>query len=1466
MLIWSSNSLIGGIIATNLQCGYWPNPLGVDDANPCLNWQLQATGPGQRGLSQSACRILVASSTNLLANHLGDLWDSGQTNLTSPRILYGGTPLVSEQQVFWEVEVWDQNNQTTGWSAPATWTMGLLNSTNWLGAWICNPTSSGLPVFRREFIVQPGLQRAVIYLCGLGQYELSANGIKVGNALLAPGWTMYPKTCLYDTLDITAYLTNGVNALGVMLGNGMYNVPVSARYAKFTGSFGPPKLIAQLHCFYTNGTGQVVASDTNWLTTSGPITFSSVYGGEDHDARLLPAGWNQAGFNASTWIAPVLTNGPGGMLRGQSHAAPPIEAMQTLQPVLTNALATNVIVYDLGQNAAIIPTLTTHGPAGAVVQITPAETTNSDGTVNRNSVGGGSAYWQYTLAGTGSEVWVPQFFYHGCRYLQVQLTPAPGSSQLPVVDHFQGAVVQSAVPPVGSFSCSVPLFNETERLIRWAQRNNLISILTDCPHRERLGWLEEAHLNGPSLRYEFDLNKFSRCSVDAMSDSQLSTGLVPDIAPELTVFSGGFRDSPEWGSSVILVPWQQYQFTGDDALLRQYYGAMTNYLAYLQSQSSGYILSYGLGDWYDIGPGGEGYEQLTPLGVTATAYFYQDAQTLAQIAAEIGNAADAGKFSLLATNIAAAFNNSFYSATNGYYATGSQTAQAMPLELGIVNPTNQASVLATLVASVNSEGSTVGEIGHRYLLRALADAGRSDLVFNINNRTNTSPNTGGYGYMLSQGATASTEAWNADPADSLDHFMWGNIIEWFYHDLAGIQSDPSTPGFRNVIIKPAFVGNVACVDSSYNSVLGPITNSWTLTNNLATVKATIPPGATGKVYLPTLGTGTNNLSIQESGQTIMQNGDIAGSATAVTFDDLEGSATQTYAVWNIGSGSYQFSYAVYPAPVGLAASAGNGQVSLAWTAAANVTSYNVKRARNSGGPYEVVGSAVTGTNFTDVTVTNGGIYFYVVSAVRTNGESFNSIEVSATPAMPSFVPNFGFETPAVGTYQYNPSGASWTFTAPSGANGSGIAANQSAFTSANPNAPQGVQVAFLQGNASISQAIQGFVSGMNYTVTFAAAQRNYQQNGGQTWNVTINGTVAGSFAPPRSATSYTNYTASFMAAAPVETLSFVGTDTHGGDNTVFLDNVQIAQTLPTAPTGLVATAGNGFVSLDWNGATNATSYSISRSLTNDGVFATLIASTATTNYADTGVINRMTYYYVISGINSAGAGSRSLPVFATPGSQKLGGTVIGSAGSFEGLGNTISNAFDGNLGTFYDATDATGDWVGLDFGAGVSNVISGVFYCPRSGYSNRMTNGIFQAANTADFTGSVTLFTIAALPPQGVLTAQASASTNAFRYVRYFGPTNGNCDVAELQFDGWNAPAVSIATNSPLLGWQINGGQIQFSWPADHIGWTLQMQSNAPAVGLTTNWGVVAGSVLTNQISLPIYPPGGNVFFRLTFP
>jgi hypothetical protein len=248
----------------------------------------------------------------------------------------------------------------------------------------------------------------------------------------------------------------------------------------------------------------------------------------------------------------------------------------------------------------------------------------------------------------------------------------------------------------------------------------------------------------------------------------------------------------------------------------------------------------------------------------------------------------------------------------------------------------------------------------------------------------------------------------------------------------------------------------------------------------------------------------------------------------------------------------------------LQAAAGNGQVTLSWNPVGLATGYNVKRSTASGSGYVAVGSGVTGTNYTDLSVVNNTTYYYVVTAVSGGLESANSQEVSATPLWPALsglIANFGFETPVTSTYKYNPTGGSWTFSAQSGANGSGLCANASGFTIGNPNAPQGSQVAFIQGTGSITQTLLGLIAGAIYQVTFSAAQRNniYGQQAGQTWKLTVDGTAIGTYAPPEAAQSYVDYTGSFAAtSAGSHALAFVGTDANGGDNTVLLDNVRLA--------------------------------------------------------------------------------------------------------------------------------------------------------------------------------------------------------------------------------------------------------------------------------------------------------------------
>jgi hypothetical protein len=408
-------------------------------------------------------------------------------------------------------------------------------------------------------------------------------------------------------------------------------------------------------------------------------------------------------------------------------------------------------------------------------------------------------------------------------------------------------------------------------------------------------------LNGPALRYEFDLAPLFTKMLNDIADSQLPDGLVPTTAPEYAIFRdrgqtgderGIFGDSPEWSSAFILVPWQQYEFDGDLNLFRAHYNAMTNYLGYLGRRATNDIVNYGLGDWYDLGPKPPGIAQLTPIALTATAFYYQDAEIMSRAAALLGKDDDARQFSELAQNIRTAFNARFYDPARRLYATGSQTADAIPLVMDLCDPANRDAVLEAIVRDVRQRGNalTAGDVGYRYLLRALAGGGRSDVIFDINDQSGKP----GYGYQLKMGATSLTEAWTAWRAASQNHFMLGQIQEWFYHDLAGIQNAPDSAGFKKIIINPQPVGDLTWARCQYHSVRGPITAEWRRAANRFTLDVTIPPNTTATVLVPA-----------RSVADVRESGVAADKATGVKFLRLENGR----AIFEVDSGKYQFATA-----------------------------------------------------------------------------------------------------------------------------------------------------------------------------------------------------------------------------------------------------------------------------------------------------------------------------------------------------------------------------------------------------------------------------------------------------------------------------------------------------------------------------------------------------------------------------
>ena len=885
------------------------NPLGIEKLSPSLSWQIQSP---QRNVLQTAYRVLVSDDSALLLKDVGNLWDSKKIiSDQSIQVKYKGKKLAPAKTCFWKLMVWDNKGRQSQWSEVAQWQMGLLTKQDWMNAqWIAyekipdshidvlpvdvkKDTFTGsnvLPLLRKSFLLKKQVKKATMFISGLGHFEFSMNGKKVGNHFLDPGWTKYDQQALYVSFDVTGNLIAGNNAIGVMLGNGFYYIPpVFGRYRKLKVAYGYPKMICRLSIEYSDGTLENIVSDNSWRTSASPISFSSIYGGEDYDARLEQDHWNEPGFDDSKWKQVVLVEGPPVL---NSQMTEPLKLLETFTVKRKIQINKFTWVYDFGQNASAIPQIKISGKTGDTVRMYPAELLKQDGTINQRTTGS-PHYYQYILKGKGTEAWQPRFTYYGFRYLQIILAPKDNdAANLPSVEDVTSLHCRNAAEKIGSFSCSNELFNKTYTLIDWAVKSNMVSVFSDCPHREKLGWLEQAHLMWTSVCFNYDVTNLYRKQIEDMKYSQTSEGLVPEIAPEYVKFEWGngmFRDSPEWGSSLIIVPWYLYQWYGDKEVLTESYERMKKYIAYLQKKAKGHILSQGLGDWYDLGPKPPGVSQLTPMGVTGTAIYYYDLTILKNIASLLNKPEDVVAYEQLANKVKKAFNDRYFNKDTKQYATGSQTANSMAVYMGLVEPEFKDAVINNIINDIRDRNNslTAGDIGYRYLLCVLHEAGRDDVIFDMNSRSDVP----GYGFQIAKGATALTESWSALPTNSNNHFMLGHLMEWFYRGILGIDQSKNSIAYKEILIKPEVVGDLGSANGSYQSIYGIISVSWKKQNGSFHLRTEIPPNATATVYLP-----TTTPSI------ILEGNEPVGKNKEIKFVGIENAKAK----FNIGSGVYDF--------------------------------------------------------------------------------------------------------------------------------------------------------------------------------------------------------------------------------------------------------------------------------------------------------------------------------------------------------------------------------------------------------------------------------------------------------------------------------------------------------------------------------------------------------------------------------
>ncbi|HHV12456.1 MAG TPA: family 78 glycoside hydrolase catalytic domain [Clostridiales bacterium] len=833
----------------NMKLDHQIQPIAIENRNPCFSWTIETDEGNWR---QGAYRILVSKQEGQDFKN-ESIWDTGWViSSAMVNIPYMGPELEPDEGYCWRVSVKPEHSEKVITSATAGFETALMKPENWHGKWIGEVADQDYHMFRKSFSLAKQVKKAKLYVCGLGHYEFYMNGSRVGQRELEPGWTNYEKTSLYSAYDVTELLQSGQNAMGALLGDGMYNVP-GGRYVYFERSYGKCKMLVQLNITFTDGTHGEIVSDATWRMAPSPILFSCIYGGEEFDGRLEQPGFCRADFvEDDTWEPVNLVEPAKGRLLAQN--IPPLKVMQTYEPVKIEETRPGVYLYDFGQNFSgrVRITLKAQGSqVGKTVTMTPGELLDAGKAPDQRVTGRGYR-WEYTLNAGEIQTYAPKFTYTGFRYLQVEgAVPkeyAGDGENPPIICSITGEFIYPEVELNGEFTCSNALFNQIHGIIRQAILSNMKSYLTDCPHREKLAWLEQTHLIGPAIMYNYDVhNLYKKLEMD-MKDAQHESGLVPDISPEYVVFGyhKGFIDSPEWGSAIIINPWYVYLRYGDTMLLEQYYGEMKKYLAYLTEKTHHHILHHGLGDWLDIGPNTP-HSQNTPVPVVATAIYYYDLTIMKKVARLLGNKEDEAYYDGLMKSVYEEYNLQFFDDQTWRYATGSQAAQAMSLVFGLVDKKNEQKVLEYLVKDIKARGyaTTAGDIGHPYVMEALTGFGKSDIINTMANVTDKP----GYGYQVKCGATTLTEEWDGPQPDrphgSQNHFMLGSIEEWFYCGLAGINGVRSYRALDEIQIKPHFAKGCDYVNAWTMHPYGKVAVLWERKDEDVLVKIQIPPNATG---------------------------------------------------------------------------------------------------------------------------------------------------------------------------------------------------------------------------------------------------------------------------------------------------------------------------------------------------------------------------------------------------------------------------------------------------------------------------------------------------------------------------------------------------------------------------------------------------------------------------------------------
>lgn len=894
------NYAFSAIHPTKLTCEYLENPAVVDVSQPRLAW-VNIAGQGERGQVQTAWQVRAASSKDRLDNP--DLWDSQKMEgNNSTRVKYNGKKLTSRQNCWWQVRVWDKDGKASPWSEPAFWRMGLLEEQDWKAAWIGAPWQGEealpkppnprgelesfpppAPLLRKNFQVKKEITQAVIFVTGLGYFELYLNGEKVGDDVLVPNQTNYGKRptlmnqnipvednfrgyrVMYLAYDLKDKLKQGTNAIGAILGNGFYN---PAKY--WAEGYGTPRFIAQLYLTYSDGTEEIIVSDNSWKVSESPILMDMVYYGEHYDARKEQPGWCTPGFNDAAWKNAVIRKAPEGKL--VAHTANPDKVTERLKPVKFEKSENGSYLIDFGEEVTGWVKLSDiEAQAGHKIEMKCL----------KNSPSGDNSY---ICSGKGKETYAPRFNWFVFR--EVEIVNWPG---VLTPEQVTAEVVHTLVPESAVFETSNLLFNQINKIWKRSQTDNMHGgIASDCPHRERAPYTGDGQVASVTVMHNFDSKSFYHKWIHDIIDAQnVETGYIPNGAPWEPGCGGGVG----WGAAICVMPWEFYLHFGSTDILEDAYPAMKEYIRYMQDwvDEDGIMFSQRTGNdgqvlrWFNLGewnaPG-----KLPPDEMVHTFYFWRCALLTSLSAKALGKTEEAAKYARLAESTKQAFHKRFYDPEKGSY--GPYGGNVFALKMGV--PGDQYDkVVKALKENIEANDGHLdtGIFGTKFFFEVLAENGLNELAYEAMNKK-TFP---AYGYWLETGATTTRESWRA--ATIGNHPMFGGGLVWLYRKLAGMNADPDDPGYRHIIFRPQPAGDISFARYHNHTPYGETGIFWEKKNGRYSMEITVPVGCHATVYVPA----TESQTILESGKKITDSEFIQNAGRE-----------NGYRIFKVSSGKYLF--------------------------------------------------------------------------------------------------------------------------------------------------------------------------------------------------------------------------------------------------------------------------------------------------------------------------------------------------------------------------------------------------------------------------------------------------------------------------------------------------------------------------------------------------------------------------------